>query len=271
MVGRNGRTSTTAKAAIMKKRTAALAVVAALGLLTALVAPAGAATTSAPTSTGGIVPYILDEPGPGGNVTCEALGYEYTTARVNYNGDFDASFVFDNPAASTVSVTVTNGTYVAFVSTVPLGAVIVKGGNDANIYEYDGTVTADSGLASPPVGAQQNPAGLSNLTFCTDDPGEEDEGEWCSPGYWRQAHHLESWAATGISPDELYSAHFGAVTLGKKAQKDGAPLNPTLWEVLQSPQWYGGGAFNNVGDLLSGAHPDVNFLGERVEDSCPLS
>lgn len=51
---------------------------------------------------------------------------------------------------------------------------------------------------------------------------------------------------------------------------DGATTNPTLWEVLQAPQWYDGDAFNAVGDLLSAAHPDVNFTGERVEDSCPL-
>jgi len=41
--------------------------------------------------------------------------------------------------------------------------------------------------------------------------------------------------------------------------------------VLQSPQYYGGDAFNAVGDLLSAAHPDVNFNGERIEDSCPLN
>jgi hypothetical protein len=53
--------------------------------------------------------------------------------------------------------------------------------------------------------------------------------------------------------------------------RDDAPTDPTLWQVLQAPQWYGGDAFNAVGDLLSGAHPDVNFGGERVEDSCPLN
>lgn len=49
--------------------------------------------------------------------------------------------------------------------------------------------------------------------------------------------------------------------------------NPTLAQVLASPQTYGGGAFNNVGDLLSAAHPGVDFeIGDdRVEDSCPLS
>jgi hypothetical protein len=48
------------------------------------------------------------------------------------------------------------------------------------------------------------------------------------------------------------------------------PGDPTLQEVLDNPQIYGGGAFNNVGDLLSAAHPDVDFQGDRIEDSCPL-
>jgi hypothetical protein len=97
------------------------------------------------------------------------------------------------------------------------------------------------------------------------------QGEWCSPGYWRQEQHLDSWAATGISPNALYSTYFGLPTISNQGKKAGAPANPTLWQVLQKPEWYGGGAFNNVGDLLSAAHPDVNFDGERVEDSCPLN
>jgi hypothetical protein len=97
-------------------------------------------------------------------------------------------------------------------------------------------------------------------------------GEWCSPGYWRQPHHLSSWEATGYSPDDLFYDALGYYpTLSKKGTEDGATTNPTLWEVLQSPQWYGGDAFNAVGDLLSEAHPDINFLGIRVEDSCPLN
>ncbi|MFA9432481.1 hypothetical protein [Egicoccus sp. AB-alg2] len=101
-------------------------------------------------------------------------------------------------------------------------------------------------------------------------PPEGYLGEWCSPGYWRQTHHLGSWEATGIAPSETYGSYFGAISLSPKAVRDGAKTDPTLWEVLQSPQWYGGEAFNNVGDLLSEVHPDVDFLGERVEDSCPL-
>jgi hypothetical protein len=237
-----------------------LTVIAAAGLvLSAAAAASLPGMPSAPTSAGGITPYIIDGTSPGGNRTCEEVGlafygdadyYEFSSARVNFDEVFDVDF----PTGLTVN---TDGTYVSFTSTFFIGAVIVKGGNDANVYVYDPARLHDSGLASP-INASGNPAGLSNITFCWNPPDEEPQ--WCSPGYWRQPHHLWAWAATGISPDELYNDYFTPALVG----------NPTLLQVLQSPQTYGGRAFNNVGDLLSEAHPDVNFLGERVEDSCPL-
>jgi len=119
-------------------------------------------TDSSPTSYDGVIPFILDPAGPGGNVSCDMLGYEYTSGRINYNGDFDGEF----PAG--IDVTVTGGTFVAWTSTFGIGAVIVKGGNDANIYEYESASLGDSDLASPPT-SSGDPAGLSNLTFCFDD------------------------------------------------------------------------------------------------------
>jgi hypothetical protein len=247
----------------MKSKSFKHALVIALALAMIVALPALAATLSSPISGNGITPYIVDEPGPGGNVTCEQLGYELSSARVNYDdGDFDAAF----PAGIEVS---TDGKYVSWSSTFGIGAVIVKGSNAANIYEYFPQAKGDYGLASP-VNASGNPADLSNLTFCWNP--EPDPGQWCSPGYWRQPHHLDSWVATGYSPNDSFKAIFGyAPKLSKQGQTAGATTNPTLLQVLQSPQYYGGDAFNTVGDLLSAAHPDVNFLGERIEDSCPLN
>jgi hypothetical protein len=99
----------------------------------------------------------------------------------------------------------------------------------------------------------------------------DDRGEWCSPGYWRQPQHLDSWAATGYSPEDLYSEAIGPITRNRQGVVNNAPADPTLLDVLTFPQYYGGDAFNAVGDLLSDAHPDVNFGGERFEDTCPLN
>lgn len=131
-------------------------------LTVALPALGQGGTESSPTSDGGVIPYIVSNPGPGGNVSCEQLGYDFDSARANYDKDTDT---FDAVFPIGITVTVTSDTYVAWTSTFPIGAVIVKGGNDANIYEYIPPSLGDSGLASPPTSSGK-PANLSNLTFC---------------------------------------------------------------------------------------------------------
>jgi hypothetical protein len=246
-----------------------------LSLLIASSVVAFANTSSSPTSDGGVTPLIIDGENSGGNITCSEVGlaffnnadyYDHSSDKIDYDKDSNS---FDDDFPAGLSVSVTDKTYVSFNSSFGIGAVIVKGGNKANVYIYDPQRKSDSGLASPP-NPSGKPAGLSNITFCWN-PEPVVEGQWCSPGYWRQEHHLGSWAATGIAPGDFYSDHFDdAPPVSKLGKRAGAETDPTLWQVLQSPQWYGGDAFNNVGDLLSTAHPDVDFDGERVEDSCPL-
>lgn len=160
-------------------------------------------TDSEPVSDGGITPFIIDPSGPGGNVTCEALGYEFSSARVNYeNGEFDADF----PSGIDVE---TDGTFVAWTSTFPIGAVIVKGSDDANVYEYGPTPLddcepsefCDSGLASP-INASGSPAGLSNLTFCWDAlVGMLEVNKTANATYTR----THDWSIDkSVHPDELY-------------------------------------------------------------------
>jgi hypothetical protein len=157
-----------------------------VGVMTVL-----AQTPSSPTSGGGIVPYIVDNPGPGGNVTCEQLGYEFSSGRIDYkdkdappgmpwkdeDDNYHASFPYPG-----ITVAVTDDTYVDWASSFAIGAVIVKGSAAANIYEYDPQAYSDFGLASPPVGAQQKPAELSNLTFCWHP--EEEECDWFGETAW---------------------------------------------------------------------------------------
>jgi hypothetical protein len=144
-----------------------------------------------------------------------------------------------------------------------IGAVIVKAGTGALVYYYDPQVKSGSGL----VGYEGK--GVSHVTFCWDrDPVES---QWCSPGYWRQPKHLSSWPAT-IKPTDLFKTYFNySPARSKLGVTKGAPTHPTLMQVLQFPQYYGGDAFNKVGDLLSTAHPGVNFSGVRTPNSCPLN
>jgi uncharacterized repeat protein (TIGR01451 family) len=57
----------------------------------------------------------------------------------------------------------------------------------------------------------------------------EEYGEGCTPGYWRQPQHLDDWAPTGLSPDDLFNDIFGVnyfpgITLGKAVRMGGGGL-----------------------------------------------
>lgn len=176
--------------------------------------------------------------------------------------DTDGNLVHSN----TITISNSDGNYFDWSSSPNgIGAVMVKAGTGYNVWYYDPQAKSDTHL----VGYQDR--SVSHVTFCWN-LDVTAPGQWCSPGYWRQEQHLDSWAATGYETTDLFSAELGySVTLSKKGERDSANTDPTLLQVLQNPQWYGGDDFNAVGDLLSDAHPDVNFDGLRVEDSCPLN
>lgn len=185
------------------------------------------------------------------------------------NGSETANFYdMNNNLEHSNNITISNSTGSVFDwSSTPngIGAVMVKAGTGYNVYVYDPQAKSDTGLY-----AYQNKA-VSHVTFCWNKDTTA-VSEWCSPGYWRQDQHLDSWVATGLKPEDNFNDELGYYPkLSKLGVRAGATSNPTLWQVLQSPQYYGGDAFNAVGDLLSDAHPDVNFTGVRVEDSCPLN
>ncbi|MFE1578553.1 hypothetical protein [Streptomyces fradiae] len=101
----------------------------------------------------------------------------------------------------------------------------------------------------------------------TTTPGE---AQWCSPGFWRN-NYPEAWGPTGLTGNETYSSQFGGdlPTRTQAGINAGAPVDPTLIYLLQNPQFYGGDDANRIADLLSSLHPDINYIGVRV-DNCPL-
>jgi len=87
--------------------------------------------------------------------------------------------------------------------------------------------------------------------------------QWCSPGFWK--NHLNAW--TKADQDKLYSSlGAGRAPLSKKAPTSGAGSNPTLLQVLQSPDVYGGPATNSVADYLSGKIFGAN-VGTSADDA----
>ena len=101
---------------------------------------------------------------------------------------------------------------------------------------------------------------LNSLAFVFDGSGAIDDikicreeengggGEGCTPGYWKQPHHFDSWPAP-YDPTDLFSEHF----------EDAFP-GMTLVQVLAN----GGGGLNALGRhtvaaLLNGASSGVSF------------
>ncbi|MFU8822510.1 MAG: hypothetical protein ACNA8G_13265, partial [Gammaproteobacteria bacterium] len=148
-----------------------------------------------------------------------------------------------------------------------LGAVVVRsvdrGTQTYQAFYYDPQVKSDTGVTA-------FSGDVKNAYFCWNI--DDNAGEWCSPGYWRQAHHLSSWERTDYNGSELFSTVFGREAIrSTNGVNNNAAADPTLFELLNNPQFYSGEDFNLIADLLSTAHPDVDFLGTRVPDSCPLN
>lgn len=119
-------------------------------------------------------------------------------------------------------------------------------------------------LASRPVWANQctisgmQSGNLSRTTHETCDG--------CTPGYWKQPQHLDSWGATGFIPEDTttqsadtFNTVFGVTNY---VRNNGTPY--TLLEVMRELNGNGDPISTNLGfhavaALLNAAHPNVNY------------
>ncbi|HLW17618.1 MAG TPA: hypothetical protein VKV69_09710 [Actinomycetota bacterium] len=109
-----------------------------------------------PTLAASVSPTVV-----AGNPTCEDLG-------------FTTIIKFDPPVSGTsngVTISV-SGTNVDWSSTVPVAAVIVKGGDVANVYYYNGA-TSDTGLTTVTNPKNGTPYGLSHVNACAGSQSEQ--------------------------------------------------------------------------------------------------
>lgn len=111
-------------------------------------------------------------------------------------------------------------------------------------------------------------------------------GEGCTPGFWRQAHHYDSWA--GFSPGDDYETVFGVdaifdATLGQAAKLGGggeyALARHAVAALLNSTDPDVDYSFTTaqVIDLVQDAYATGDFedakdmLADANEEGCPLS
>jgi hypothetical protein len=93
-----------------------------------------------------------------------------------------------------------------------------------------------------------DPASFKWLTAALSVPNEEQGGQGCTPGYWKQEHHFADWISP-YQPDDLFSDYF----------EDAFP-GSSLVEVLDGK---GGGLTalgrHTVAALLNAANPEVAY------------
>ena len=97
---------------------------------------------------------------------------------------------------------------------------------------------------------------------------------WCSPGFWKN-HGINLWIplqglkynANGPYPNDPQS-----FAPPNPAPKKGGSTDPTLLQVIQNPNQYGGDATNNVASFISHAlfGTPLSVQTENCPDPLPL-
>jgi hypothetical protein len=108
-----------------------------------------------------------------------------------------------------------------------------------------------------PGGQNGNPASFDWIAAALSVPPFSG-GEGCTPGYWKQKHHFDSWV--NFEPNDLFSDVFGPTIKIKHGKKRRKVTDPTLLQALKAR---GGGinalARHTVAALLNAASPDVSY------------
>ncbi len=151
--------------------------------------------------------------------------------------DGDGEYFFDGLAAGTY--------FVQFAQPEGYDFTAADQGDDA--------LDSDADAATGRTAAVTLAAGETNRTV---DAGvvAEQGGQGCTPGYWKQSHHLDDW--TDYSPNDRFEDVFGV----------DARCNWTLLEALKAG---GGGeaalARHAVAALLNAAHPEIDYAYDADE------
>ena len=105
-----------------------------------------------------------------GNSKCADIapaGSTWTERKLDFDPD-STTYPFDT---FNVTIDKSDETTLSWTSTIDIDAVILKGGNGANVYTYDGETMTGSGLTTPMNDKSGKPYGISHISFCFgDDP-----------------------------------------------------------------------------------------------------
>jgi hypothetical protein len=99
-----------------------------------------------------------------GNATCADLAIDFGT---KIDPPTSGTYALGT-SGHTVTVTTADGVYFDWSSTLGIDAVVVKGGPDSSGYLYDPEAFGDTGLHAPINDNNDQPFGLSHISFCYD-------------------------------------------------------------------------------------------------------
>jgi hypothetical protein len=110
----------------------------------------------------------------------------------------------------------------------------------------------------------------------------DDNGAWCSPGYWKNARDA-AWTLIGIAKTDLFNDVVVPNFYDTAFISEAFPVGPTVYTVLDTPgantfgaasDPFGLNAFNATGAALTDAIPGYSFSLEQYEagseTACPI-
>lgn len=100
-----------------------------------------------------------------GNTKCENLNSNWFEIKFEDSNQWPASIQWGDVE---ISLKIAAGLVTEWSSNYGIDAVIVKGGNNANVYYYNPEATSGGGLVTPTNPNNNNPYGLSHVSFCFD-------------------------------------------------------------------------------------------------------
>ena len=188
----------------------------------------------------------------GGDLTC--------TIVVTNTSSGDTPVLIDGTIDDTLAGDLLDPANTAVVSSTCTASL--PGGGTCTIVTERTVLEADPNPLVNTVTVNYNPTGFPNdISDEASDsvvvkPKPPKGGEGCTPGYWKQDQHFDSWVE--FEPGDFFEAVFGVEDVTVRAGGRSTIDNPTLLEALNAT---GGGvnalARHAVAALLNASNPDV--------------
>ena len=184
------------------------------------------------------------------------------TVQEQWQVGYQLTDIAADPSGRLVSADLATGQGIV---TIGSGVTVIYFTNQATMFTHTPTITLTSTSTGTPTNTQTPTPTDTPTAVPTDTPTFTPTStptpvtfQGCTPGYWRQAQHLDSWAATGYSPNQTLESVFDI--------PDSYGLDN--FTLLQALSFQGGSGTSGaarillraaVAALLNASHPDVDY------------